>query len=84
MKEGYQVQKEVRQEPRIIGLRLQVFYIFLLLFIMLVFAMISDFTFVKFLVILLLVGAIYLGALVFENIDLDQLLKVLPKTLTNK
>jgi len=80
----YQVQKEVRSEASILRLKLRAFYVFFGIFLLLVFMLLGNFSFTRFVVAVVLTVAAYSLILLLQNINLDTYIPILPKSLINK
>lgn len=82
--EKYYIQKEVRREALIIGLKMRAFYLFFAVFLCSVFVLLNAFSLFRFLVVLGLDAGIYAVLLFLQNLDFEQYFSALPKTLINK
>ena len=80
----FDVQKEVRREALIIGLKMRAFCFFFAVFLFVVFSLINGFSFFRFVCSIALIAIAYGAALLFQNLDLGQYFSSLPKTLINR
>lgn len=83
MKE-YKIQKEVRQEAVIIGLKVSFFYIFFGIALFMFFLLINGITLPLLLFVIGVIVATYVVLLLVQNIDFEKYFSNLPKNLHNK